>query len=60
MADAVSCALACQQTPNGYYNLERLLGSLIRCGAEVGLWVTVPDETVSELAPCSGSDTTAG
>ena len=43
MADAVSCALAGQQTPNGYYNLERLLGSLIRRGAEVGLCGTCMD-----------------
>jgi uncharacterized protein involved in oxidation of intracellular sulfur len=37
MADAVSCASAGQQTPNGYYNLERLLGSAIKHGAAVGL-----------------------
>jgi uncharacterized protein involved in oxidation of intracellular sulfur len=28
MADAVNCALPGQQTPNGYYNLERLLSSV--------------------------------
>jgi uncharacterized protein involved in oxidation of intracellular sulfur len=43
MADAVSCALAGQQTPNGYYNLERLLSSAIRRGAEVGLCGTCMD-----------------
>ncbi len=43
MADAVSCALAGQQTPNGYYNLERLLSSVIRRGAEVGLCGTCMD-----------------
>jgi uncharacterized protein involved in oxidation of intracellular sulfur len=37
MADAVSCALAGQQTPNGYYNLERLLGSALKHGAALGL-----------------------
>jgi uncharacterized protein involved in oxidation of intracellular sulfur len=37
MADAVSCAVAGQQTPNGYYNLERMLKAVIRRGAEVGL-----------------------
>jgi uncharacterized protein involved in oxidation of intracellular sulfur len=37
LADAVSCALAGQQTPDGYYNLERMLGAAIRRGAEVGL-----------------------
>jgi uncharacterized protein involved in oxidation of intracellular sulfur len=43
MADAVNCALAGQQTPNGYYNLERLLGSAIRHGAAVGLCGTCMD-----------------
>jgi uncharacterized protein involved in oxidation of intracellular sulfur len=37
LADAVSCALAGQQTPDGYYNLERMLTAAIRRGAEVGL-----------------------
>jgi uncharacterized protein involved in oxidation of intracellular sulfur len=37
LADAVTCALAGQQTPNGYYNLERMLVAVIRRGAEVGL-----------------------
>jgi uncharacterized protein involved in oxidation of intracellular sulfur len=43
MADAVSCALAGQQTPNGYYNLERLLRSTIKHGAAVGLCGTCMD-----------------
>ena len=33
LADAVTCALAGQQTPNGYYNLERLLAAAISHGA---------------------------
>jgi uncharacterized protein involved in oxidation of intracellular sulfur len=37
LADAVTCALAGQQTPNGYYNLERMLGAAMAHGAEVGL-----------------------
>lgn len=36
MADAVGCAFARQTTPNGYYNLERMLGATIRHGVEVG------------------------
>ena len=36
-------ALAGQQTPNGYYNLERMLGAAIRHGAEVGLCGTCMD-----------------
>jgi uncharacterized protein involved in oxidation of intracellular sulfur len=43
IADAVSCTLAGQLTPNGYYNLERLLGSIARRGAEVGLSGTCMD-----------------
>jgi uncharacterized protein involved in oxidation of intracellular sulfur len=42
MADA-ACALAGQQTPNGYYNLERLLGAAIKHGAAVGLCGTCMD-----------------
>jgi uncharacterized protein involved in oxidation of intracellular sulfur len=37
LADAVGCALAGQQTPSGYYNLERMLAAAMRRGAEVGL-----------------------
>lgn len=43
MADAVGCALAGQQTPNGYYNLERLLGSAMKHGAAVDLCGTCMD-----------------
>ena len=35
MADAASCALANQNTPNGYYNIERMLKSIIAGGARV-------------------------
>ena len=43
MADAVLCALAGQQTPNGYYNLERMVASVIKRGATVGLCGTCMD-----------------
>jgi uncharacterized protein involved in oxidation of intracellular sulfur len=43
LADAVTCALAGQQTPNGYYNLERMLAAAIRHGAQVGLCGTCMD-----------------
>jgi uncharacterized protein involved in oxidation of intracellular sulfur len=43
LADAVTCALAGQQTPNGYYNLERMLGAAIHHGAEVALCGTCTD-----------------
>ena len=35
MADAVFCALPGQSTPNGYYNMERMLKLALKKGAEV-------------------------
>jgi uncharacterized protein involved in oxidation of intracellular sulfur len=35
MADAAGCALSNQNTPNGYYNIERMLKSIISRGARV-------------------------
>lgn len=35
MADAASCAVANQKTPNGYYNIERMLKLCLSKGAEV-------------------------
>lgn len=35
MADAVTCALPNQKTPNGYYNIERMLKSLIQKNGKV-------------------------
>lgn len=35
LADAVYCGLPNQTTPNGYYNIERMLKSVIRQGGEV-------------------------
>jgi uncharacterized protein involved in oxidation of intracellular sulfur len=43
LADAVTCALTGQQTPNGYYNLERMLSAAIHHGAEVALCGTCMD-----------------
>ena len=36
MGDAVTCAAAGQTTPNGYYNLERMVRSAASKGAEIG------------------------
>ena len=36
MGDAVGCALQGQVLPDGYYHLDRMLGSAIRRGADVG------------------------
>jgi len=35
MADAVTCALAGQDTPNGYYNIERMLKLSVAKGAKI-------------------------
>ena len=35
MADAAGCAVAGQNTPNGYYNIQRMLKYSINKGAEV-------------------------
>jgi uncharacterized protein involved in oxidation of intracellular sulfur len=35
LADAVACGLPDQKTPNGYYNIERMLKSVLNNGGEV-------------------------
>ena len=35
LADAVFCALPNQKTPNGFYNIERMLQSVIQKGGEI-------------------------
>lgn len=35
MADAVTCALPGQNTPQGYYNIERMLKAVIHRGGQV-------------------------
>ena len=35
LADAVFCGLPDQKTPEGYYNIERMLKSVLRKGGEV-------------------------
>ncbi len=37
MGDAASCAVAGQVTPNGYYNIERILKGLSAKGARIGI-----------------------
>lgn len=43
MADAVGCALPDQSTPQGYYNIERMLKSAIDKGARVKACTTCTD-----------------
>lgn len=37
MGDAAACAVAGQSTPNGYYNMERMLMGLAAKGARIGI-----------------------
>ena len=43
MADAVNCAIAHQNTPQGYYNMERTLKSVISKGGKVRACGTCAD-----------------
>lgn len=43
MADAAGCAVAGQNTPNGYYNIERMLKFSINKGAKVKICGTCAD-----------------
>lgn len=43
MADAATCALANQVTPNGYYNVERMMKFAISKGAKVKICGTCAD-----------------
>lgn len=40
MADAVTCALPGQNTPNGYYNIERMLKAVTNRGGKIKLCTT--------------------
>jgi uncharacterized protein involved in oxidation of intracellular sulfur len=35
MADAANCAIANQNTPNGYYNIERMIKAILSKGAKL-------------------------
>lgn len=37
LGDAAACAKAGQSVPTGYYNLERMLGGVIKRGGQVGV-----------------------
>jgi uncharacterized protein involved in oxidation of intracellular sulfur len=43
LGHSVTCALAGQKTPNGYYNRERMIAAAIERGAKVGLCGTCMD-----------------
>jgi len=53
LGDAAACAKAGQKLPQGYYNVELMLGSVTRRGGEVGVCGTCMDArgiTEAELA----------
>jgi len=43
MADAVGCALPNQSTPQGYYNIERMMKSVLAKGAKIKACGTCAD-----------------
>ena len=43
IGDAASCAIGGQATPNGYYNIERMLKALAAKGSQVGICGTCMD-----------------
>jgi uncharacterized protein involved in oxidation of intracellular sulfur len=53
IGDAASCAKAGQKVPEGFYNIQIMLGRLVRNGAQVGVCGTCMDArgiTEAELA----------
>lgn len=50
MADAVACAKAGQKTPEGFYNIERMLGRLMAAGGKVLMCGTCMDARGLEAA----------
>ena len=56
MADAANCALENQNTPNGYYNIERMLKSVILKGGQVKICGTCADARgIKNLSLLEGS-----
>jgi uncharacterized protein involved in oxidation of intracellular sulfur len=54
MGDAVTCARAGQRTPDGYYNIERMLTGLAGRGALVGCCGTCLDARGMAEEPLAG------
>jgi len=56
MADAVTAAITNQKTPDGYYNIERMLKSVVLKGGEVQLCGTCCDARgIKSLSLLEGS-----
>ncbi len=43
IGDAASCAISGQTTPNGYYNIERMIKALVAKGSQIGICGTCMD-----------------
>jgi uncharacterized protein involved in oxidation of intracellular sulfur len=62
LGDAASCAVAEQTTPNGYYNIERMLKVFVSRGGKIGVRGSCMDarglkaETLSQGAHRSSMD----
>jgi len=62
IGDATSCAMAGQKVPEGYYNLERMIGSVARRGGDVACCGTcldargITEELLAKGARRSGMD----
>lgn len=57
MADAVTCALPNQNTPNGYYNIERMLKAVINKNGKVKLCGTCAEARgIKELKLVEGAE----
>jgi uncharacterized protein involved in oxidation of intracellular sulfur len=52
MADAVTCALPNQSTPQGYYNIERMMKSFLSKGGKVKACGTCADARGTRNLPC--------
>jgi len=59
LADAVTCALPHQATPQGYYNLQRMLKAVINKGGQVKVCGTCADARgIKELPLIEGTEIT--
>jgi uncharacterized protein involved in oxidation of intracellular sulfur len=59
LADAVTCALPHQSTPQGYYNLERMLKAVINKGGQVKVCGTCAGARgIKELGLIEGAEIT--
>lgn len=57
MADAVTCALPNQNTPNGYYNIERMLKAVLMKKGKVKLCGSCADARgIKEMKLVEGSE----